>query len=235
MCGVGFDHGSPSLGEKYGIFLIRRTNHCIADYAVGPGNRNATNDAVIEMAHSVRLDSSERTKLISLLPRLRRFATVLAGEQARADTLLRAACRRMLNGAGSYQQGTAFDIWAFKGLYGQWLAELREHESPLAQSQGESAAFIVDSLLQEDDQHLDETLKILAGLPAQQRSATLLIYGEGFSYEEAATILDTEAATVMARLTRALSTFIEQAGWLKSAVRPSAEVQQLKQINVQAS
>ena len=59
-------------------------------------------------------------------------------------------------------------------------------------------------------------------LPAQQRSAALLIYGEGFSYEEAANILDTTPETVMARLSRVLSTFVERADWLESSKRQSA-------------
>lgn len=183
---------------------------------------------------SGQLSASERTKLITLLPRLRRFSTVLAGERAGADALLRSACRKMLRSGSTYQQGTAFDVWAFGKVHTDWLAELRSHASPLAQAQGATAAFPFEEDSAGEADHLAETLEIVAALPAQQRSIALLIYGEGFSYEEAAAILDTTPQTVVARLSRALSTFIERADWLKSARRQSADIQQLNQMKRQA-
>jgi len=189
---------------------------------------------VKKMMQSGQLGASERTKLITLLPRMRRFATTLAGEREGADVLLRAACKKMLHSAGEYQRGTAFDIWAFGMLHTDWLAALRSHASPLAQSQGEPAAFAHTEVEIGDDEFVSKTLEIVARLPAQQRSAALLIYGEGFSYEEAASILDTTPETVVARLSRALSTFVERADWLESSRRQSAEIQRLNQMNRQA-
>lgn len=165
---------------------------------------------------------------------MRRFATVLAGEREGADVLLRTACKKMLHSAGDYQHGTAFDTWAFGKLHADWLAGLRSHVAPLAQAQGDCAAFAVSEGGGENADYLAETMEIIAKLPAQQRSAALLIYGEGFSYEEAAVILDTTPETVMARLSRALSTFIERADWLVSTSRQSADIQSLNQINRQA-
>lgn len=183
---------------------------------------------------SGQLSASERTKLITLLPRMRRFATVLAGERQGADELLRVACKKMLHSANDYQRGTAFDIWAFGMLHTDWLAALRSHATPLAQTQGDSTAFEISEIADDEDHHLVETMEIVAQLPAQQRSAALLIYGEGFSYEEAANILDTSPQTVMARLSRALSTFVERADWLESSRQQSAEIQRLNQMNRQA-
>lgn len=186
------------------------------------------------MMQTGRLSASDRAKLITLLPRLRRFATVLAGGRDGADGLLRTACRKMLHNSGSYQQGAAFDIWAFSMLHAEWLSGLRSHADPLAQSQGESGAFAVDQFGELDDGYLEPTLEILAKLPAQQRGAALLIYGEGFSYDEAGQILDTTPETVMARLARALATFVERADWIKNTVRRSAQIEQLNHIKLQA-
>jgi len=119
-------------------------------------------------------------------------------------------------------------------LHADWLAALRTHAAPLAQTQGDTTAFEISEPDDGDDNYLAETMEIIARLPAQQRSAALLIYGEGFSYEEAAIILDTTPETVMARLSRALSTFIERAHWLESSRRQSAEIQRLNQMNRQA-
>ena len=125
----------------------------------------------------------------------------------------------MLHNSGTYRQGSAFDIWAFSMLHTEWLAGLRSHANPLTQAQGESGAFVIEDF---------------GELPAQQRSAALLIYGEGFSDDEAGEILDTAAETVMARLARALATFVERADWIKNTVRRSAQIEQLDQIKLQA-
>lgn len=183
---------------------------------------------------SESLSASERAKLITLLPRLRRFATVLAGDKTRADDLLRAACKKMLSKGHTYQRGTAFDIWAFRELHSNWLATLRTHDAPIAQSQGDAAVFTDLADGEDTDSHAAETAGILAKLPPQQRGATLLIYGEGLSYDEAADILETSPQTVMTRVSRALASFVERAHWLESVRLQSADVQQLNKINRQA-
>jgi RNA polymerase sigma-70 factor, ECF subfamily len=48
-----------------------------------------------------------------------------------------------------------------------------------------------------------EVLRALGGLPEVLRSTVLMVYGEGFSYREAADILDIPVGTVMSRLSAA--------------------------------
>ncbi len=186
-----------------------------------------------EMAQSERLSKSARTKLIILMPRLRRFAKLLAGDRDSADNLLRSACRKILDKGHTFQQGTAFDLRAFAELHGEWLSDLRSHETPISQGQGDASAF-APAGLENDEHHFLEIAGILAHMPPQQRSAVLLVYGEGFSYDEAARILDTPIQTVIARVSRALASFIERADWIDSAGLYGAKVEQLKQINRQA-
>ena len=185
------------------------------------------------MAQTQRPGGSARTKLILLLPRLRRFAAVLAGNPESADALLRLACKKMLVGADVFQQGTAFDLWAFGELHGEWLAGLRSHDNPISQGQGDAAAFLPADTSGEIGRCKD-VAEILAKLPPQQRSAVLLIYGDGFSYDEAAQILDAPSQTIVARVSRALGSFIERADWLDSAGPAGASVEQLQQTNRQA-
>ncbi len=186
-----------------------------------------------KMAQSERLSASARTKLIVLMPRLRRFATLLAGNRDGADRLLRAACMKILDKGHTFQQGTAFDLRAFTELHSEWLSDLRSHETPISQGQGEASAF--EPAIQGDgESYFLEIAEILAHIPPQQRAAVLLVYGEGFSYDEAARILDTPLQTVIARVSRALASFIERADWIDSAGLYGAKVEQLKQINKQA-
>lgn len=198
------------------------------------GRRKRPTMRWLDMMQSESLNASERAKLITLLPRLRRFATVIAGDKSRADDLLRAACKKMLSRGHTYQRGTAFDIWAFRELHANWLGTLRTQDAPITQSQGDAEVFTGLTDGEGADIHAAETAEILAKLPPQQRGAALLIYGEGLSYHEAAEILDASAETVMTRVSRALASFVERAHWLESVRLQGAEVQQLNQINRQA-
>lgn len=185
------------------------------------------------MAQSERLSASARTKLIILMPRLRRFARVLAGDGDGADALLRAACLKILDRGHTFKQGAAFDLHAFAELHAAWLSDLRSRETPISQAQADVSAF-APAEPENGEHHFLEIAEILAHMPPQQRSAALLVYGEGFSYDEAARILDTPKQTVIARVSRALASFIERADWIDSARLYVAKVEQLKQINRQA-
>jgi len=143
---------------------------------------------------------------------------------------MRAACQKILDQDSTFPADMAFDIWAFNQLHVQWLEQLRSHLNPLSRGQGDPSIFEAAG-----DARSGEIADILAKLPPQQRCAVLLIYGEGFSYEEAGKILDTSLQNVIARVSRALGSFVEQADWLVGATAPQAEVEQLDQKNRQAS
>ncbi len=187
----------------------------------------------LNMAQSERSSATARTKLITLLPRLRRFAVLLAGDRDRSDELLRAACRKILDKSDSFQHGTAYDLQAFTELHGQWLSDLRAQETPISQGQCDAVAF-EPGVKVKGKNHFREIADILATMPPQQRSAVLLVYGDGFSYEEAARILQTPLQTVIARVSSALSSFIERADWIDSTRLYGAKVEQLNQNNRQA-
>ncbi len=56
------------------------------------------------------------------------------------------------------------------------------------------------------------TANLLWQLPPQQRSTLLLVYGEGFDYEDAARVLDSNAGTIEARLIRASASLADRLG-----------------------
>lgn len=161
------------------------------------------------MAQREKNRDSTRLKLVSLLPRLRRFAAVLAGDREACDSLLRNTCQAMLADDRGYQRGTPFDRWAFTQLYARWLEELRDHKDPMAQGK-DAENLLLSSLAGQDVPGGDiaATAGMLAKLPPQQRAAALLIYGEGFSYDDAALIIDTERQTLIERASRALAAHV---------------------------
>ena len=190
--------------------------------------RHPDPDDAADMVQRQRVGESIRHRLISLLPRLRRFATVLAGNGEARDALLRAACQRMLDEEHRYQRGLALDIWALSQLHSLWLGSLREHVEPMMQGRGDESLFrIAFRSAEGTEDEMAETAAVLATLPPQQRAALLLIDGEGFSYEEAARILDTPRETVVERVARALAALIERMGPAIGESASAADVQTL--------
>jgi RNA polymerase sigma-70 factor (ECF subfamily) len=73
---------------------------------------------------------SIRTGLIAMLPRLMRFADLLAGDRRAGAGLLGRALRLMLVEEHRYQRGTALECWAFAEIYRLWLEERRDRAGP---------------------------------------------------------------------------------------------------------
>jgi RNA polymerase sigma-70 factor, ECF subfamily len=74
---------------------------------------------------------------------------------------------------------TRVDRWLFAILRSIWLNEIRSRRIR------ERGGFV---------------LKAIEGLPEAQREAILLVYGEGYSYAEAAAMLGVPIGTIMSRL-----------------------------------
>ena len=131
-----------------------------------------------------------------MLPRLKRFADVLVGEKREGKALLRRALQRMLAEHHRYQRGTPLDRFAFTEIYRLWLGELRDHADLLRQAKSSEEDF--DRIFPKDrGADFDTfTATFLGQLPPQQRSTLLLVYGEGFDYEGAAKVLDSDADTI---------------------------------------
>ena len=137
-----------------------------------------------------------------MLPRLKRFADVLVGERGEGTSLLGRALQGMLAEQHRYQRGTALDVWAFGEIYRRWLHELRGHADPVAQAKIDHDGF-GELFYPEIDSYFDApVVGFLGGLPAQQRLTLLLVYGEGFDYEDAGRVLDLPPDTIAARLMR---------------------------------
>ena len=168
---------------------------------------------------SIHRDSVRRD-LILMLPRLKRFADVLTGEKKEGKALLRRALFRMLNEHHRYQRGTSFDRWAFGEIYALWLIELRDHAEPLRQAKvsGENFELLFHKGGEEELDAL--TANFLGQLTPQHRSTLLLVYGEGFDYEDAARVLDSNVGTIEARLIRASASLADRLG---GGSRASAE------------
>jgi len=145
-----------------------------------------------------------RRELVQLLPRLRRFASVLTRSHDDAEDVVQAAVERALRHADSWQQGTRLDSWLYRIMQNLWRDELRAHRrrtEPLdshADIAGTDGRDVTIRYIQSNEaqQALDE-------LPEEQRVVIALVVLEGMSYQQTADVLDVPVGTVMSRLARA--------------------------------
>ena len=140
------------------------------------------------------------------MPRLRRFALLLTASRADADDLVQAALERAIQRLDSWQRGTALDRWLFKVAHNLHRNQHRDAATRLrlVQRHGETLDFAEDGARRaEAATELAEVRQRMLALPEEQRSVLTLIAIEGFSYQEAADLLELPIGTVTSRLGRA--------------------------------
>ena len=138
------------------------------------------------------------------IPRLRRFAMVLARNPDRADDLVQECLTRALTRIDSWKPGTNLRAWLFTILRNVHLNDIRrEGRAPFVANPGEGEAEGFKIASQEADVALRELGQILGCLSSEHRQILMLIAVEGFAYEEAAHICDVPVGTVRSRVSRA--------------------------------
>ncbi len=144
-----------------------------------------------------------RAELVELLPRLRRFARVLARNVHDADDLVQTALERALAHAGQLRSGAPVAGWVFGILRNAWIDEQRARgRRTMLLAPAESGENVPDPSGGEQSDSL-AVQDAVARLPEEQRLAVALVLVEGFSYKEAAYIMDVPIGTLTSRLARA--------------------------------
>jgi len=151
-------------------------------------------------------DDAVIREMVTLLPRLRRFACGLTGSLADADDLVQGAALRALERIGQWQPGTRLDSWMFRILQNLWIDQLRARRGREVTMEPEDLAerSVGDAAREQEARlALGEVRREVAKLPPEQRAVLMLVTVEGVSYKEAAEILEIPIGTVMSRLARA--------------------------------
>ena len=148
--------------------------------------------------------SEMRQQLVALLPRMRRFALVLTRSSDAADDLVQGAVTRALERQSQWIEGSRLDLWLFQIIKSVWLNGLKSASVRRTESlEGQEDTLSTDgSAAMEARITLDEVRAAFGRLPADQQRALLLVSVEGYSYKEAAAILDLPIGTVISRLAR---------------------------------
>jgi RNA polymerase sigma-70 factor (ECF subfamily) len=142
----------------------------------------------------------DRDELIASLPRLRRYARLLAGDRSRADDLVQDAITRAIERESSFHAGQNLRAWLFALMHNIFVDNMRNREAidwaadpdALPESAGPAS----------DPLELREIHAALDKLPLEQRAVLILVGVEGLRYREAADALGLPLGTVMSRLAR---------------------------------
>jgi RNA polymerase sigma-70 factor (ECF subfamily) len=141
-------------------------------------------------------------QIVTLLPRLRRFARNLTRNPHDADDVVQIAVERALTRLDQWRSDARLDSWMFKIVRNAWIDELRARGRRdkvfLAEEAGDNIG--TDSMARETE--LLSVQSAMARLPEDQREAVSLVLVEGLPYREAAEVLDVPIGTLTSRLAR---------------------------------
>jgi RNA polymerase sigma-70 factor (ECF subfamily) len=135
------------------------------------------------------------------IPRLRRYARALAGDQHAADDLVQDTLERAINKHHLWRPGSDLRAWLFAIMHNVFVNQLRaraaRHESSLDEDDLPPVPSAQGARLE-----IRDLESALALLPPEQREIVLLVGLEQLSYAEVARALDIPIGTVMSRLFR---------------------------------
>lgn len=146
--------------------------------------------------------------LARVFPRIWRYALTLTGSRSDADDLAQAACMRAIEKAEQFAPDTHLDRWMFRITHTLWISDRRRYKLRRGNGLvGIDAVDIIDP--RQDAEQIAERRDLLQSvlhLPEAQRQTVVLVYVEGYSYRDAAEILEVPVGTVMSRLAAARTT-----------------------------
>jgi RNA polymerase sigma-70 factor (ECF subfamily) len=119
-----------------------------------------------------------------------------------ADDLVQATCVRAIERADQFVPGTRVDRWLFAILRSIWLNEIRSRRIREGGGFVDALDVLTTDGVREIETNITASavLRAIGALPEAQRETILLVYGEGYSYAEAAAALGVPIGTIMSRL-----------------------------------
>ncbi|MCC7427872.1 MAG: sigma-70 family RNA polymerase sigma factor [Alphaproteobacteria bacterium] len=138
------------------------------------------------------------------IPRLRRFARVLARDPDRADDLVQEALTRAISRIETFQPGTSMRAWLFTIVHNTHISAARRHaRSPISEVTDLDLVPAPVAPRQESGLAMRDLASAFAALPENQQQVMMLVAVEGMDYADAARVLEVPVGTVRSRLSRA--------------------------------
>lgn len=178
-------------------------------------NMKHTQVVFYSMAGETSSEQAVRTAVQTHSKRVWRFALALSGASDVADDLVQATCLRALERHHQVTSHDRLDSWLMTICRSIWLNEVRSRAVRRAQAlsvtpESELVATGPDS---ETNIFATEVFTQVMQLPEAQRETVMLVFVEGYSYREAAALLEVPIGTIMSRLSSArqkLKTVMQQ-------------------------
>ena len=159
------------------------------------------------------MDAFQR-EIIGLLPRLRRLARSLCGDAADADDLVQTGVERALARRDQWQPGSRLDWWIMRIMRNAFIDNVRRQGRIPLSAGADDLELIADTSIASADLKIDAMAlnQAMTRLPADQRLAVAMVLVEGFSYAEAAELLEIPAGTLTSRLVRGRQALLAELG-----------------------
>ena len=158
------------------------------------------------MVRAVTRENTLRYQLVGLLPHLRRFARGLTKDPDKADDLVQEACERALKKLNHSGQELNLKSLLYRIIYNRWIDNLRRRKTRMTKLVVLSEQNKFKASDSNTGDHLDVVLDLQSALDKlddEHRAAIMLIGVEGYSYAEAAAVLEVPPGTVASRVARA--------------------------------
>lgn len=146
-----------------------------------------------------------KADMISLLPRLRRFALSLTRSASDADDVLQDACTTALQKWHQYDPSQPLERWLFRVARNLWVSEVRKRKVRQGEGQvdAEEAAELQTASNADDLLAAKQVRLKVADLDRELAQPLMLVCAEGYSYRETSELLGIPIGTVMSRIHRA--------------------------------
>ncbi len=149
---------------------------------------------------------ADRRRIEKYIPRLYGYAFSLSGDVHDAHDLVQETAVKVLKSARVPDDEPAYRAWLFKILRNTWLDVVRRRSRRLAIVENDAGYESIGTSVWTHDDSLISSLTVklcLTKLSPAHREVLGLVDVSGFSYGEAALILDVPVGTVTSRVARA--------------------------------
>ena len=162
--------------------------------------------------HEDGLSTDLKRQLIAALPQLRRFARTLTRSVSDADDLVQEACLTALSKSHMWDPTKPLDRWMYRIMRNLWISEMRKQKVRQGQGQipADEATELVTHESGETSMIHTQLRATIDTLSSELSTILLLVSVEGYSYDEAADLLEIPVGTVMSRMHRARRVLAKQ-------------------------
>lgn len=171
-----------------------------AGVVAAPPRKCARSDAAKK-----KLDAAFERELIAVLPYLLNFSRRLCGKLEFAEDIAQETLIKAWRARDRFEPGTNLRAWLFTILRHEFYSHQRRAWRQASWDEDFSESIPAPADEQSWAMDLSDCTRALGQLPTGQRETLLLVGAGGFSYEDAASLLQSPVGTLKSRLARGRS------------------------------